>query len=348
MAAEWREHVLRWRELDAPLRAGGAPDANEEYLIYQTLVGAWPIAADRLEAYLEKALREAKRNTSWVEPGPRLGGAGAALRASRCSTTSRSSTTSSRSPRGSPRRASRSALGQLLLKLTAPGRRPTSTRATSSRRLSLVDPDNRRPVDWAARRAALDALRGGAAPTDETMKLFLIWRALDLRGRRPDAFAGAYEPLDAGADVCAYGAAARSSPSCRSGRAGGRGAPGGVAGAGATCSAATSAMSATRPRWPTSSPGSGWRCSSAPEPAARVRRVPGLLHRGRAVRGPRRRARGRRRRGSPRGGRPTSCPGSAGSLGAAQQPGERDLRRRRAVLLGHAAIAGSRPAAGRP
>jgi (1->4)-alpha-D-glucan 1-alpha-D-glucosylmutase len=202
MAGEWREHVLRWREANAGLRAGGAPDANEEYLIYQTLVGAWPIGAERLEAYLEKALREAKRNTSWVDQdhdwedrvkrfavalldhGPfredfdpfaaRVAGAGR-----------------------------RSALGQLLLKLTSPGVADIY-QGDELEALSLVDPDNRRPVDWAARRAALDALRDGAAPTDETMKLFLIWRALELRARRPDAFAGSYEPLDAGAGVCAY------------------------------------------------------------------------------------------------------------------------------------------------
>ena len=57
--------------------------------------------------------------------------------------------------------------------------------------LSLVDPDNRRPVDWDARRAALDALRAGAAPTRETMKLHLISRALELRARRPEVFAPA-------------------------------------------------------------------------------------------------------------------------------------------------------------
>ena len=70
--------------------------------------------------------------------------------------------------------------------------------------LSLVDPDNRRPVDWEARRAALDALRDGVEPTRETMKLHLIWRALELRARRPEAFAGAYTPLDAGPDALAF------------------------------------------------------------------------------------------------------------------------------------------------
>ncbi len=69
MPGEWRAAVGRWREICAPLRAehGGAPDANEEYLIYQTLVGVHPISAERLEGYLEKALREAKRNTTWVD-----------------------------------------------------------------------------------------------------------------------------------------------------------------------------------------------------------------------------------------------------------------------------------------
>jgi len=97
----------------------------------------------------------------------------------------------------------RSALGQLLLKLTSPGVADIY-QGDELEALSLVDPDNRRPVDWAARRVALDVLRGGAAPTDDTMKLFLIWRALDLRARRPEAFAGTYDPVDAGPGVCAY------------------------------------------------------------------------------------------------------------------------------------------------
>src|SRR5690348_11246973 len=58
LADEWRERVLRWRGLTEPLRSGGAPDANKEYLVYQTLVGTWPIEPERLDAYLEKALRE--------------------------------------------------------------------------------------------------------------------------------------------------------------------------------------------------------------------------------------------------------------------------------------------------
>ena len=64
----WRERVLRWRELNAPLRAGAAPSPAEEYLIYQTLVGAWPLERERLVDYMVKAMREAKVTTDWVDP----------------------------------------------------------------------------------------------------------------------------------------------------------------------------------------------------------------------------------------------------------------------------------------
>jgi (1->4)-alpha-D-glucan 1-alpha-D-glucosylmutase len=97
----------------------------------------------------------------------------------------------------------RSALGQLLLKLTSPGVADIY-QGDELEDLSLVDPDNRRPVDWALRREELERIRHGAVPTPETMKLFLIWRALELRARRPSAFAGAYEPVEAGPDTVAY------------------------------------------------------------------------------------------------------------------------------------------------
>jgi (1->4)-alpha-D-glucan 1-alpha-D-glucosylmutase len=202
MAGEWREQVLRWREQNAGLRSGDAPDANEEYLIYQTLVGAWPIEAQRLEAYLEKALREAKRNTSWVQQDAAWEGQVKAF---------------ARALLGHPafledfqpfaRRVAeagrRSALGQWLLKLTVPGM-PDVYQGDELEALNLVDPDNRRPVDWQRRREALAAVRAGAPPTDETLKLFVTWKGLDLRARRPGAFAGTYEPLDAGPGVCAF------------------------------------------------------------------------------------------------------------------------------------------------
>jgi len=194
--------VLRWRDLNADLRADGAPDANEEYLIYQTLVGAWPIEPERLEAYLEKALREAKRNTSWVEQDhdweARVQRFAVALLDHEPFLAAFEPFCERVIAEGR-----RSALGQLLLKLTSPGV-PDIYQGDELEALNLVDPDNRRPVDWAARRAALDALRGGAAPAAETMKLHVIRAALELRSRRAAAFAGRYGPLAAGAGVCAY------------------------------------------------------------------------------------------------------------------------------------------------
>jgi (1->4)-alpha-D-glucan 1-alpha-D-glucosylmutase len=202
LAGEWREHVLRWRERNAALRSDGAPDANEEYLIYQTLIGAWPIEAERLEAYLEKALREAKRNTSWVEQDhdweDRVKRFAVALLDHRPFLDEFEPFAGRVAEEGR-----RSALGQLLLKLTAPGVADIY-QGDELEALSLVDPDNRRPVDWAVRREELERLRAGGAPTPDTMKLFLIWKALDLRSRRPSAFAGDYEPVDAGPGTVAY------------------------------------------------------------------------------------------------------------------------------------------------
>ena len=202
MAGEWRDHVLRWREMNAPLRAGGAPDPSEEYLIYQTLVGAWPLERERLAAYMVKAMREAKVNTGWVEPDERHERAVlrfcAGLYASAEFLGDLEDLLGVVVPRGE-----RSALGQTLLKLTSPGV-PDIYQGDELWCLSLVDPDNRRPVDWEERRGALEeVLRGGAAAR-ETAKMFLIQRALDLRARRPEPFAGPYEPLDAGEAAIAY------------------------------------------------------------------------------------------------------------------------------------------------
>jgi (1->4)-alpha-D-glucan 1-alpha-D-glucosylmutase len=98
MASQWSDRVLRWRDLCAPLRSeSGAPHPNEEYLIYQTLVGAWPLELERLEAYMEKALREAKvHGSSPTSAGRWMCGGSAAASTG----TGHSSTTSSPSPSG--------------------------------------------------------------------------------------------------------------------------------------------------------------------------------------------------------------------------------------------------------
>jgi (1->4)-alpha-D-glucan 1-alpha-D-glucosylmutase len=202
MAREWRDAVLRWRELATAL---DPPDEHAQYLLFQTLVGAWPIEVERLEAYLEKALREAKLRTSWVdqdhayEEGVKRHAR--ALLAHRPFLEQFEPFAARVAAEGR-----RAALGQLLLKLTSPGV-PDVYQGDELEALSLVDPDNRRPVDWARRRASLDHLRAGGAPRDfGERKLQLIWRALDLRARRPEAFdeRGGYEPVDAGDRVCAF------------------------------------------------------------------------------------------------------------------------------------------------
>ena len=193
---EWREHVLEWRRVNESL-----PDANAEYLIYQTLVGAWPLEPERLEAYLEKAMREAKTNTNWLEPNTQWEGQ---LKAFALSLYDHESFRASFDPFAEriAQLGERIALAQTLLKLTCPGV-PDVYQGDELWNLSLVDPDNRRPVDWDARRRALTELKAGAPPTRETAKLFLIWKTLQLRAQRPEAFAGGYEPIEA-EDVCAF------------------------------------------------------------------------------------------------------------------------------------------------
>ena len=202
LTAGWAVHVRRWYELTDELVQDGAPDAQERYLIFQTLAGVWPIEPERLDGYLEKALREAKRNTNWVDQNygweERVKRFAGALLEHQPFLDAATPFFAEVAVAGE-----RSALGQLLLKLTVPGV-PDVYQGDELIDLSLVDPDNRRPVDWDARRDALDDLRAGAQPTRATMKLHLISRALDLRARRPEAFDGAYTPVHAGPDVVAF------------------------------------------------------------------------------------------------------------------------------------------------
>jgi (1->4)-alpha-D-glucan 1-alpha-D-glucosylmutase len=202
MAEEWREHVLRWRDANAELKHAGAPDGNEEYLIYQTLLGAWPIEPERLAGYLEKALREAKRNTNWLEPNGRWeSGVQEFARA----LYDHRPFLESFEPfvERVARAGEHASLGALVLRLTVPGL-PDVYQGDELESLSLVDPDNRRPVDWGRRRRILAELREGRPPARDELKLYVIWKALELRGRRPAPFGGSYESLEAGDDVCSF------------------------------------------------------------------------------------------------------------------------------------------------
>jgi (1->4)-alpha-D-glucan 1-alpha-D-glucosylmutase len=190
---EWGERVRRWHEL-----TGGMDDPNEEYLVWQTLIGAWPIIPGRLELYLEKALREAKRTTSWIDPDePHERRVREFVRG----LYSNHEFLDDFEPfAGRVARAGEHAsLGALLLRLTSPGV-PDLYQGDALWSLNLVDPDNRRPVDWPAHVSVLRE----HAPSRRTMKAHLIRRVLRLRSERPEAFAGDYEPLDLGPDRIGY------------------------------------------------------------------------------------------------------------------------------------------------
>jgi (1->4)-alpha-D-glucan 1-alpha-D-glucosylmutase len=203
MPDEWREHVERWFALTDGLRSSdGAPDDVERYFLFQTLVGAWPIAPERVDAYMEKALREAKRNTNWVEQNHEW--EEAVKRFSRALYDERAFLDEFEPFVARVAEAGdRAALGQLVLKLTVPGI-PDVYQGDELPFRALVDPDNRRPVDFDWRQAMLRRLMGGSPPVAQTRKMFVVLRLLGLRARRPAPFAGDYTPVDGGAGTCAF------------------------------------------------------------------------------------------------------------------------------------------------
>jgi (1->4)-alpha-D-glucan 1-alpha-D-glucosylmutase len=204
MPDEWAAAVARWFEVTRSLVSVeiGAPDNVERYFIFQTLAGAWPIERERIEAYMEKALREAKRNTNWVDQNREWEEAVARfcreLYECRPFLDEFEPFVSSLAVIGS-----QFALRQHVLKLTVPGV-PDIFQGQELPVRSLVDPDNRRPVDWDWYQASLRRLMGGGTPDAEGVKLFVTLRLLGLRARRPEPFTGGYEPLDAAPGVCAF------------------------------------------------------------------------------------------------------------------------------------------------
>ena len=198
----WREHVRRWFELTEPLIRDGAPDDVERYFLFQTLAGAWPIGRERLEAYMEKALREAKRNTNWVDQNADWE---AAVKRFCGALYDEPEFRADFEPFAAQlaHAGDRIALRMVALKLTAPGL-PDIYQGDELPYRALVDPDNRRPVDWRLHQAMLSRLMGGSPPGAHTRKLFLTLRLLGLRARRPAAFGTGYEPLEAGPRACAY------------------------------------------------------------------------------------------------------------------------------------------------
>ncbi|MGH7467730.1 MAG: malto-oligosyltrehalose synthase [Longimicrobiales bacterium] len=209
LAGEWLSCVQQWRTLHAPLRRQvqdlEAPDANTELLLYQTLIGVWPLqplTADfeqRIRTYMLKAVREAKQRTSWRAPNEEyeavvLGFVSSILNGSefRVPFLQLEQRTSFYGALNS--------LAQVVLKLGAPGV-PDFYQGTESWSLSLVDPDNRRPVDYAERRIALQPVDLETAKRnwrDGRIKALVTARGLHERARCAALFAsGQYVPIKA-------------------------------------------------------------------------------------------------------------------------------------------------------
>jgi (1->4)-alpha-D-glucan 1-alpha-D-glucosylmutase len=220
---EWRRHVERWSRLNRRLRrevdGRVLPDPGAEYLLYQTLLGAWPLVdpdgdaldalRERIRGYMTKAVKEAKLHTAWTN-------ADSAYEEALCAFID---ALFDRDRNGAffddflpfQRRVARfglfNSLSQTLLRLTAPGV-PDIYQGCEIWSFSLADPDNRRPVDFGLRHALIDALAAAGDPhprltrelagriEDGRAKLFVIRQALALRRADPDLFEqGDYRPL---------------------------------------------------------------------------------------------------------------------------------------------------------
>jgi (1->4)-alpha-D-glucan 1-alpha-D-glucosylmutase len=208
MPREWGSQVRQWHELSSA--SGPTVDPDTEYLLWQTLVGAWPISRERLDGYLTKAIREAKQRTSWVTPDQEyeaavLGLGGRALGDPELARSLGAFVA------GIAADAAVNSLGAKLVQLTMPGV-PDVYQGCEMAGLSLVDPDNRRPVDFDLVRAELaavgknpDASLGDAGPELlGRVKLLVTARALRLRHDHQDWFAGRYRPLPAAGQAAGH------------------------------------------------------------------------------------------------------------------------------------------------
>ena len=205
---EWRATVLRWSNINACHRRGPWPDRNMETLFYQTLVGAWPLPAGRALACMEKFAREAGQHTTWSAPDERYENA-----------LWNFVVESLRDPEFTmdleqfvarlADAARVNSLAQTLIKLTAPGV-PDIYQGCELLDFSLVDPDNRRPVDFEIRRRLLAEAKKLPVENiwerrDEGLpKIWLIHKTLKLRARKAKLFGGDYEPLFARGEMAKH------------------------------------------------------------------------------------------------------------------------------------------------
>jgi len=220
---QWEAKLAVWQRMNAEVRqeldGEAVPDANEEMLIYQTLVGTWPLDAfasesreaytARIVQYLDKALREAKLHTSWTNPYEEYDQAVRQfIERILADLESPFARDVEEFVHTIADAGFTNSLAQTVVKTFAPGV-PDFYRGVEFWDFNLVDPDNRRPVDFQARREALAKLhqqyKKSAASTaaelvaawpDQRIKLFTIWRALQLRKERPELARGDYVPLE--------------------------------------------------------------------------------------------------------------------------------------------------------
>ena len=264
MADGWLELVDWWRaRCDEYTTTAGALDADEQLFVLQTLVGAWPLSRARLDGYLVKAFREAKRHTAWVDPDETWERAVSEVVA-QAMADARFADVFIPFVVDVVHRADRISLGALVLRTTAPGI-PDVYQGDELWNHLLVDPDNRRPVDWSLRQLLLEHQLRGAQVDRFTAKLFTLRVLLALRAHISGFAELGYAPLDAPADVCAF---VRGSPD-DAGRRGRR--------PGATGSHARAPVRRRRP--------GGGRPARAPRRGLRrppTRRVRHVRHRGRA------------------------------------------------------------------
>jgi (1->4)-alpha-D-glucan 1-alpha-D-glucosylmutase len=221
----WRRRVRRWRDMNAAkkriLDGMEAPTRNDEYLLYQTLLGVWPTAESqpgpeftvRIQQYMLKAVREAKENTSWANQNAEYEEAVTDFVAKSLDAGDSEKFLSEFTPfqRRIAQFGMLNSLCQTLLKLTVPGV-PDIYQGQELWDFSLVDPDNRRQVDYARRQSALRELQSRSECSRQTpsvlssdlagnmmdarIKLYLIWKTLGFRNKNQELFAqGSYVEL---------------------------------------------------------------------------------------------------------------------------------------------------------
>ncbi len=222
IAAEWRKHVFRWKSINSALKDKvgnvSVPDANDEYFLYQTLIGSYPFDpdkehreyVDRIKSYVIKSVREAKRYTAWIEPDEAYEKAYLSFVDKILDRKKGNRFLKDFEPfqKNIAFFGMLNSLSQTLLKLTSPGV-PDIYQGTELWDLSLVDPDNRRPVDYCLRRKYLKKLnmlekRSSEElfgelykdPSSGLIKLFLLNKALKFRLSERDLYKeGAYHPI---------------------------------------------------------------------------------------------------------------------------------------------------------